>query len=223
MKSLWSFAVVAALVGASHDQTPSGSQPPATPCSAVEYRQFDFWIGEWDVIAPDGSIAGHNRVERIEGGCGLQENWTGQGGGTGRSINTYSPADRQWHQYWLGSGGGILNLAGTFDGDTLTLRGASAAAGGAAIENRLQFTRNADGSVRQFWQQSRDGGKTWSTAFDGKYVRAQKRPAPQGVVYRARSVQPSVKALAERPPESDQGVASRLSIFALRPTGADRR
>src|SRR5262249_17662440 len=131
-------------------QAPAPSPQTVTPCSAREYRQFDFWIGDWNVLAPDGTMAGHNRVDRIEGGCGLQETWTGAGGGTGRSINTYSPADKQWHQYWLGSGGGILNLAGAFEGDTLTLRGASAPAGSATVENRLQFTRNADGSVRQF-------------------------------------------------------------------------
>ena len=154
-------------------QTPAAAAQSAAPCSAREYRLFDFWIGNWDVYERDGKIAGHNRVERIEGGCGLQENWTGAGGGTGRSINTYSPADKQWHQYWLSSSGGILNLAGTFEGDTLTLRGASAGAGGQTIENRLQFTRNSDGSVRQFWQQSRDAGRTWTVAFDGKYVRVK--------------------------------------------------
>jgi quercetin dioxygenase-like cupin family protein len=190
MKLLFLSAVAIAAVlfggGSVAAQTPSAAaQTPS--CSAREYRQFDFWIGEWDVLAPDGTRAGHNRVEQIEGGCGLQENWTGQGGGTGRSINTYSPADKQWHQYWLGSGGGILNLAGAFDGDTLTLRGTSAGASGATVDNRLQFTRHADGTVRQFWQQSRDGGKTWSVAFDGKYVRAQKPAGRQGVVYKAPS------------------------------------
>jgi hypothetical protein len=143
------------------------------PCSASEYRQFDFWIGNWDVFSPDGKLAGHNRIDRIEGGCGLQENWSGAGGGTGRSINTYLPADKQWHQFWLGSGGGVLNLAGTFDGHSLTLRGTSTGVNGAVIHNRLSFTPNSDGTVRQFWEISRDDGKTWTVSFDGKYVRAK--------------------------------------------------
>src|SRR3954462_5141705 len=129
-------AAVAFVAGSAAAQAPAAAQPPS--CSAREYRQFDFWIGDWDVLAPDGTRAGHNRVEGIEGGCGLQENWTGQGGGTGRSINTYSPADKQWHQYWLGSGGGILNLAGTFDGDTLKLRGGHAGARGERDANTIQ-------------------------------------------------------------------------------------
>jgi len=28
-----------------------------------------------------------------------------------------------------------------------------------------------DGTVRQLWEQSVDGGKTWSVAFDGLYTR----------------------------------------------------
>jgi hypothetical protein len=145
------------------------------PCSAPEYRQFDFWVGNWDVFSPDGKLAGHNRIERIEGGCGLQENWTGAGGGTGRSINTYLPADKRWHQFWLGSGGGVLNLAGAFDGQSLTLRGTNTSAAGVVIQNRISFTPNPDGSVRQLWEISRDEGKTWSVSFDGKYVRAKEK------------------------------------------------
>jgi hypothetical protein len=151
---------------------PTSAQSPK-PCSAPEYRQFDFWVGTWDVVSPDGKLAGRNRIERIEGGCGLQENWTGAGGGTGRSINTYLPADKQWHQFWLDSGGGVLNLSGTFDGHSLRLRGTSTGPAGAVVQNRITFTPNNDAGLRQLWEISRDEGKTWTVSFDGKYVRAQ--------------------------------------------------
>ena len=36
---------------------------------------------------------------------------------------------------------------------------------------RITWTPNADGTVRQHWEQSTDGGKTWTTAFDGLYRR----------------------------------------------------
>ena len=168
MTAFFATAALMLLPGFNAAQTPK-------PCTAPEYRQFDFWVGMWDVFSPDGKLAGHNRIERIEGGCGLQENWTDQGGGTGRSINTYLPADKQWHQFWLGSGGGVLNLAGTFDGHSLTLRGTNSGAAGATIQHRISFTPNADGSVRQLWESSRDEGKTWTVSFDGKYVRAAKK------------------------------------------------
>ena len=43
--------------------------------------------------------------------------------------------------------------------------------------NEITWTPNADGSVRQHWRTTKDGGKTWETAFDGKYVRSR-RPQP---------------------------------------------
>src|SRR5436190_24339821 len=61
----------------------SGSPAPAAPaaaspapprCDAPEYRQFDFWAGEWDVTsAANGSAAGTNSVTRTLDGCVLQE------------------------------------------------------------------------------------------------------------------------------------------------------
>lgn len=147
--------------------------PPVKPCSTPEYRQFDFWIGDWDVTLPDGTLAGRNRIESIEGGCGLQENWTGAGPGatTGRSINAYSRGDGKWHQAWLGSSGLVLHLSGVFEGDTLTLEGTTKTPAGQTMTHRLAFTRRADGTVRQFWETSVDAGQSWQVAFDGIYRR----------------------------------------------------
>jgi hypothetical protein len=47
----------------------SQTPPPPKPCSTAEHRQFDFWVGPWDVFAPDGKKAGDNRIEAIDGGC----------------------------------------------------------------------------------------------------------------------------------------------------------
>jgi len=141
--------------------------PGQNTCTAAEYRQFDFWIGDWDVTAPNGAMAGHSHVERIANGCGIEEQWTGAGGGTGRSLNTF--AGGLWHQYWVGSGGSVLNLSGSLAGNVMTLSDAT---------NRLMFTKNPDGTVRQQWQTRDADGKTWTTTFDGKYTR---RAAPRGV------------------------------------------
>jgi hypothetical protein len=152
-------------------RTAAAQAPKPAPCSAPEHRQFDFWIGDWNVQDAAGKTVGRNRIERIEGQCGLQENWTaGAGGGTGRSINAYWPGDRKWHQFWLGSGGLVLHLTGTFDGDTLTLAGETSMPNGQTVRERLRFTKLPDGRVRQHWEQSKDG-TTWQTAFEGFYVR----------------------------------------------------
>ncbi|MBE0566172.1 MAG: hypothetical protein IH621_09460, partial [Krumholzibacteria bacterium] len=46
-------------------------------------RQFDFWIGSWEVSNQDGSVVGHNRIEPILDRCVLQETWAGASGSAG--------------------------------------------------------------------------------------------------------------------------------------------
>ena len=153
---------------------PGALQTPAVqpkPCATPEYRQFDFWIGAWEVRGPKGTVVGTNRIEPIENGCALQENWTATGGITGRSINAYSNVDRQWHQAWIGSGGQFLHLVGGLRGQEMVLEGQSMDVKSRPTLERITWTPQPDGRVRQLWQQSTDGGKTWSTSFDGMYVR----------------------------------------------------
>ena len=52
---------------------------PAKSCTKAEFRQFDFWLGDWEVTLPDGKVAGTNKIESILGGCVLQESWAGGG------------------------------------------------------------------------------------------------------------------------------------------------
>ncbi|MDB6113115.1 MAG: hypothetical protein JWQ62_60 [Lacunisphaera sp.] len=147
------------------------AQPPAPRPLPLESRQFDFWLGEWDVTTPDGKPAGSSRIEPVSNGAALLENWTGYpvpGGGNGKSLNAYNQGRKQWQQYWVGSGGGVLELSGGIIGGNMVLTGEHEARGQHLTE-KITWTPNADGSVRQHWQQSTDGGKTWTEAFDGLY------------------------------------------------------
>jgi tetratricopeptide (TPR) repeat protein len=142
-----------------------------TPCMAApEYRQFDFWVGEWDVFTPQGQKAGTSSIQRVSGGCLILENWTSAGGGDGKSFNYYNPADKKWHQLWIGTAGGVLDLAGEYKDNALRYSGESAGPNGTRVFNRLTFF-NLGEKVRQFWETSADGGKTWTVAFDGMYVK----------------------------------------------------
>ena len=141
--------------------------PPLPP----ESRQFDFWLGEWEVTAPDGKPQGTNRIEAIAGGAGLLENWTGNplaDGGTGKSLNAFNQSRHVWQQFWVGSGGGILELTGQLVKGEMVLEGSHLVAG-RSLSERITWTPNADGTVRQHWEQSTDQGGTWSTVFDGLY------------------------------------------------------
>jgi hypothetical protein len=148
---------------------PAQSPPAARPkCAAPEYRQFEFWVGDWEVTA-GGQRAGTNLVTLEEGGCLIHEHWSGAKGGTGQSLNFYNREDGRWHQVWVSNSGEVLDLTGGYADGTLTFRGESKQADGTRLLHRLSFHSNPDRSVRQFWEVSSDGGATWTSSFDGLY------------------------------------------------------
>jgi hypothetical protein len=152
---------------------PAPAPAKAPPCSKAEHRQFDFWIGDWDVVNPKGEPAGTNVIKPILGGCVLHESWVGKGNFTGQSFNAYDAARGRWHQTWVDMSGGVLMLDGSFENGAMTLSDKDVAGKkDANAINEISWTPNADGSVRQHWRVSKDGGKTWTTSFDGKYVRS---------------------------------------------------
>ena len=133
------------------------------PCSDPAYRQFDFWIGQWQVFKTDGTLAGSNRIEKEYGGCVLHERYSTPKGYQGQSLNTYDTTRKLWHQTWVDNTGLLLLLEGHLVDGRMVLEGASG-----TTRHRITWTPNADGSVRQFWE-STDAGGQWTGAFDGLY------------------------------------------------------
>lgn len=91
-------------------------------CRAPGYHEFDFWAGRWDVKV-GATLAGTSIVNQEVDGCVLVENWTGSGGGQGRSLNSYDAATGTWHQMWVSDNGCpfsvILMEGGLADGRML--------------------------------------------------------------------------------------------------------
>ena len=171
-KALLLGVLLLATAQAAPSQTEDNKLAPK-PCSAPEHRQFDFWLGEWTVEAK-GKQAGSNKITAILGGCVLFEEWQSAASGyAGKSFNRYDPASGQWRQLWVDSGGGALDLAGGYQDGKMILQGEQTSKDGAKLQNRITWYNNTDKTVRQHWQQSSDGGKTWKTVFDGLYTRAK--------------------------------------------------
>jgi hypothetical protein len=167
-----SLAPLAAFVAGAFGHA-AAQQPPRPDCSAPEHRQFDFWVGDWDVTNPAGKAAGTSHITKILGDCVLHEDWSGAGGGRGQSFNIWSRADGKWHQSWVSDAGVMLLLAGGLQGGSMVLEGDSKGPAGAMVRNRITWSI-VDGNkdrVRQHWMTSPDGGTTWTTAFDGTYRR----------------------------------------------------
>jgi hypothetical protein len=144
------------------------------PCCTPEYRQFDFWLGDWETTA-DGKVAGQNHIVIIQDSCVIQENWTGTDGQyTGTSYNYYDPQDQQWHQTWIDNQGQSLRLAGELVGKNMVLKsGPMKNRDGETVYHQITWTPNQDGSVRQHWQVAKVHSDDWKTLFDGLY---QKKP-----------------------------------------------
>ena len=164
-------AALLALPAGAADET---AQKPGTSCEAAVRRQFDFWLGEWDVRDPGGKLVGRNRITRVHGGCALEEQWSGNGGVTGASLNVYDVERNRWHQTWVDNTGGFLQLDGAFKEGRMVMSGQAASSAGApAVTQRITWQPLPDGRVRQLWESSPDGS-AWTVVFDGYYTR---RPA----------------------------------------------
>lgn len=163
---LLSLALLAPLADA---QTPPAAPPPR--CEEAVYRQFDFWIGEWDVFNAAGAKVGSSSVTREEAGCLLVERWTSARGNNGQSYNFYDAATRKWRQVWvspteLTDYSGALNAQGQ-----MVLEGVSQQARGSTQRSLGTWTRNADGSVTQNFKSWDEPSRAWTEAFTGIYRR----------------------------------------------------
>ncbi len=157
--------VATTLATAQTDPTP----PP--PCSSEEYRQFDFWVGDWVVTGLDGSTLGTNLIEKSLNGCVLVENWLGSDGSIGRSFNMFFGNDGKWHQTWVDGNGGRLDLAGGWKKEKMVLSGSMPGRDGKPVMHEVSWTPQTDGTVRQHWRASKDRGKDWQDLFVGTYSR----------------------------------------------------
>lgn len=140
--------------------------PAPRPCTAPEYRQFDFWLGDWNVEAPaNPGRTSRNRITSANGGCTLLEQYTTPGGFEGSSLNFYDAARKVWHQTWIDNQGQPLYLEGGLQGDAMVMQTTA----DATIVQRITWTPLPDGRVRQHWESTGDAGRTWATVFDGYY------------------------------------------------------
>ena len=148
------------------------------PCRHdAHYREFDFWVGTWDVrpsgAAPD-SPASENVITLEYDGCVVQEHWRSAAGGAGSSFNIYDASRKAWFQTWVDSSGGLHEYRGNPDATGNMLMTGEVPGGEgqpARVPTRLGFFRLAPDRVRQLSESSVDGGATWTTNYDLIYTR----------------------------------------------------
>lgn len=177
--------VTAALLAAGLSGLPANAQDAPSPpsCETMEHNSdFDFWVGEWNVYAPDGQFAGRNSIRLSQGDCLIEEHWSGASGSTGFSMNFYDPLIGQWRQVWM-SAGAYIDYAGGLNADgAMFLEGEIFYhQNGTRFPFRGLWTPNEDGSVTQHFTQYDPETESWNDWFTGRYVRQETDPdAPSG-------------------------------------------
>jgi hypothetical protein len=140
------------------------------PCQTAEFRQFDFWIGDWAVENPAGQKVGDNLVTREQDGCLLVEHWkSGRGIETGTSFNYYDIRDKKFHQIYFdnsGNAGAYPPMAGGLVDNKMVMISDETS----SPVFRWTWYTVSPGKVRQMAEQSDDGEKSWHIVWDSTYV-----------------------------------------------------
>ena len=154
--------------------TPVAATPTSPDCTAAAYRQLDFWIGDWDTFEsdpPGGPSIARAQVKPIAQGCAIHELYEQNDGLIGDSILSYDPVRRQWQQTWVTNRGALMVLWGNFNQDgALVLEGETHLKDGRSVMQRITWEPQDDG-VREWAVMSKDGGKTWTPAFDVLFLK----------------------------------------------------
>jgi ketosteroid isomerase-like protein len=146
--------------------TATAEQSNAKPCSTPEHRQFDFWVGDWEVIDLDNNTKdSHVRVELILDSCVLHEQYDAVNGHRGESFSIYDATRHLWHQSWVTNQGSMLEIAGNLDGGAMVLSGTDHTDNGKERQVRGMW-KPVGGGVQETAVRSVDGGKTWQPWFN---------------------------------------------------------
>ena len=142
----------------------------AHPCEKVDFRNFDFWVGEWDVTAA-GSPQGTSSIQKILNNCVILENYTSLSGYAGKSFNSYDPDKKEWTQYWIDNSGATIEFHGHYADGQMIYESDTINPDGTKAHRKMTFVKLSDNQVRQFSVQTQDGGKSWTPEYDLLYTR----------------------------------------------------
>jgi hypothetical protein len=151
---------------------PFEARGQASPCSAPEAGQFDFWLGTRALSWAD-SGRGTNTITKELGGCVVRENFRAEGANAlaGMSVSTYDVRAKRWKQTWVDNQGGYLDFTGGFENGVMTLGRLTVDRDGKPLQQRMLFQNIQRDSFDWNWQRSRDAGATWETVWAICYQR----------------------------------------------------
>lgn len=143
-------------------------------CTAPEYRQLDFWLGDWQAYDNDGKgpYAARDAITAILDDCVILERYRQKDGHDGNGTTVYDASRKLWHQTWVTNSGELLILEGRFSDGALTMSGSNLGKDGKRVSYRVTWNRQGTG-VRETAVLSKDGGLSWRPYFDILFVKGR--------------------------------------------------
>jgi tetratricopeptide (TPR) repeat protein len=143
------------------------------PCMyQPEYKQFDFWVGDWEV-SDGGQKVAASSIQRIVENCIIYENYVESDGYVGKSFNFYDGTLHKWRQTWVDGIGRASEFVGEFKDGAMRFEGESHLSDGTKILRRMTLFNLNPTQVRQLSHASKDNGKTWYVNYDYIYTRTK--------------------------------------------------
>ncbi len=155
----------------------------STSCSTNPmYRQFDFWVGEWEVFRMNGAKAGDSKISLILDSCVVLEEWKSisqqnSKAYAGKSFNTYNSSSMQWQQQWVDNFGGSNNYNfGNFKNNTMELlTDPFVYSKDTMAIRKMTFTKIDSNKIIQHGQIEKSPSKIWTTEYQLEYRRKPKQ------------------------------------------------
>jgi len=191
--ALFAFTVLTLVMAApAYAQTPApapAAPPQPPPCAAPEFRQFDFWIGDWDLVSLTPG-AGKDRWDTVPGtptdhvevmlaGCALLQRWDDAPDAPpsngpplhGLSVSKWDPALKKWRQVWVDNQGSWLVFTGEWKNGRMELYTEPKETKGKSVVMRQVFADITPDTMKWSWERSEDGGHSYVPVWKLDYKR----------------------------------------------------
>lgn len=173
--------VCSVLVSTANARAQESSANGASLRSVSEARQFDFWLGEWELTwpgeqsgLPAGQVGhGTNTITAILDSAVIQENFADGVPNSlrGISVSVYNQKLGKWQQTWVDNQGSYLDFVGELKDGAMILSRKATTKDGKEIMQRMVWHNISRDQLDWNWEASQDGGKTWKTNWQIHYTR----------------------------------------------------
>jgi len=175
--SLFILILLCTATGFAQQQAPQQPQP----CDRPEQKQFDFWVGDWNLTTPSTKsgevIHNSNTIKRILGSCIVQENFVGSDDPQqapqmlGMSVSVFDTASGKWKQTWVDNQGSYLDFTGEFKDNQMVLSREAIRPDGTKVMQRMVWKNITPSEFDWSWERSKDKGQTWEVLWPIHYKR----------------------------------------------------